>query len=475
MKKTISIGIVLTLVLTAVAGIIAFPTVADEPIYKLYAGQDILVGHVEVSNDADNLYVKYVIDAVNCVDWCITETHLQIFTDDDPFTGIVLKNSNPPPGQFDYIMEHDCVYEYEYTIPLNPSWGLDDIYIAAHAKIKSLESIDYVELVTNGGFETPLVEGVTGWMIVLDEALLNGWTTAPNVPDTFGDPEGLELQKGLFGLTAYEGLQWAELDAYYPVILTQTVDACESGEYILSYAYAPRPSVPDNQLNVVFGDYEADHSGSGVGGTDWTHVQEMVTGPTECTADLVFTETGPDDQLGMYLDDVSLKCVVYNYIYESAWAATDVGVKDFPGKNWATYFTYNVQGWVLVDTINVYANTGVPVSSVAFENGEEYKIVASGTAFAGDTIDFDAKYSLTNRISGDTWTDCVSGYESYGPTLLDLEVNGEFVDWGVYNPGHVYTIYLTGTGTPPSFELVVYDIYYPNNNGFITVEIYQWI
>lgn len=127
---------------------------------------------------------------------------------------------------------------------------------------------------------------------------------------------------------------------------------------------------------------------------------------------------------------------------------------------------------VFVETVEVYANDPNPTYSyIALESGVQYELEAMGTAFAGDTIDFDAKYSITNRISGDTWTDSVSGYESHGPGLLDLKVNGGFVDWGAYNPEHTYYWTVTGTGAP--VELLIYDIYYPNNTGFITVNIYR--
>jgi hypothetical protein len=65
-------------------------------VYQLYAGQDIDVGEIQVWNDDQNLYVKYVVDAT---DWCLTETHLAVaYSLDD----IPQKNGNPIPGQFPY-------------------------------------------------------------------------------------------------------------------------------------------------------------------------------------------------------------------------------------------------------------------------------------------------------------------------------------------------------------------------------------
>lgn len=125
-----------------------------------------------------------------------------------------------------------------------------------------------------------------------------------------------------------------------------------------------------------------------------------------------------------------------------------------------------------VETVTVDANDPNPTTSTAIlEDGVSYTLVATGTAFAGDTIDFDAKYSITHRIPGDTWTDTVSGYVSYGPTLLDLFVNGAPGGWGAYNEDHTYECTITGDGTV--VELWIYDIYYPNNVGSLTVDIYE--
>jgi hypothetical protein len=127
---------------------------------------------------------------------------------------------------------------------------------------------------------------------------------------------------------------------------------------------------------------------------------------------------------------------------------------------------------LVVDSVQVNAADSTPTASnIALQSGVVYQLEAMGTAFAGDTIDFDAKYSVTNRISGDTWTDAVSGYESYGPTLLDLFVNGASVDWGAHNEQHTYYYNLIGDGT--TVDLLIYDIYYPNNSGAITVNIYE--
>lgn len=127
-----------------------------------------------------------------------------------------------------------------------------------------------------------------------------------------------------------------------------------------------------------------------------------------------------------------------------------------------------------VETVVVDADNPIPTTSSAIlENGVDYTLVATRTAFAGDTIDFDAKYSITHKISGDTWTDKVSAYASHGTILLNLLVDGVEVDWGIYNEDHKYECTITGDNT--HVDLLIYDIYYPNNVGSLTVDIYKII
>jgi hypothetical protein len=111
-------------------------------------------------------------------------------------------------------------------------------------------------------------------------------------------------------------------------------------------------------------------------------------------------------------------------------------------------------------------------STTSLANGQKYILTASGTANAGDNIEFDADYSYRTG-SSTTWTDSVSGYESSGDQLLDLEVNGGFVNWdndSSYNTDHTYNYMITGTGAPVSFK--VNDTFPSNNSGNLNVKIY---
>ena len=122
-----------------------------------------------------------------------------------------------------------------------------------------------------------------------------------------------------------------------------------------------------------------------------------------------------------------------------------------------------------IQELNVQANSETATTTVPLENGKKYFMRVSGTFDAGDSIIADAKYSV--RATSTIWTDLVQNYESYGPTLLDLQINSSSPDWGSFNTSHVYWHTVTGTGSPLS--LGIYDIYYPNNTGALNVKLYE--
>jgi hypothetical protein len=132
-----------------------------------------------------------------------------------------------------------------------------------------------------------------------------------------------------------------------------------------------------------------------------------------------------------------------------------------------------LDGMYLIETVVVPAIDDDGVLSVMnLMSGADYVLKVSGTANAGDSIEFDADYSYRTPTSA-TWTDAVSTYEYLGDTLLDLKVNGGFVNWdndAVYNTSHIYSYEMTGVGAPVSLQ--IYDTYYPGNTGSLSVGIY---
>lgn len=140
-----------------------------------------------------------------------------------------------------------------------------------------------------------------------------------------------------------------------------------------------------------------------------------------------------------------------------------------------------LEGWRIgavkgIETLFVDAHgevTGTPIST-SFNSvaGREYFFRASGTFNAGDLITADAKYSV--REPNTIWTDIVQNYEIYGPTLLDLHINGLAPNWGggIYNGiNHAYWYNMLGDGNPFVFQ--IRDIYAYNNVGQLKVQIWE--
>ena len=132
----------------------------------------------------------------------------------------------------------------------------------------------------------------------------------------------------------------------------------------------------------------------------------------------------------------------------------------------------SVKKEIFVEEIVVSSKTKtVTMSKEKTKKNKEYIIKVSGTYNAGDTIKVDADYSLTQKIINDNWTDHVSGYKKRGEKLLNLLVNNKSIEWGSFNNNHNYSAKIIGNGK--NIELLIYDIYYPNNTGSLLVKIYE--
>lgn len=365
MKKKVLFPILALLLALGLSLPVVAHTEGSPQVQTLYAGQDIDVGTVSVWNDAGELHVKYETTG----GWEMVETHLHVATSLGDIPQSAAKgpkkgaNGNPIPGQFMREgFDAPPVTEWEEVFDLeDEEWPpCTTLYIAAHAVVIN-ESADYIgpELVINGGFETPVVSDTTtsGWQIYDDGTAGLGWAVMwagsyAGAPA----PAHLELMNGsgdTIGWLANAGNQWAELDTDWDgpgggisgeqasVTISQDLSCASPYSHCkLTYAWSNRPNHDDNGLEVKWdGVQKATHSGSGGSSTSW--MVNLITGLSpnpSGTTTLAFTETGTADSLGMFLDSVSVTCTVVEE--ETAWAE---GV-DFPGKNWATYFTYHVQG-----------------------------------------------------------------------------------------------------------------------------------
>jgi hypothetical protein len=149
--------------------------------------------------------------------------------------------------------------------------------------------------------------------------------------------------------------------------------------------------------------------------------------------------------------------------------------------SYGSYNRYNYVETLFVSSVGPGAITPVETSST-LDFAHKYLIEASGVYYAGGNFTYDlradAKYSqdafqrANDPFGG--WTDDVRGYPTYGSGLLELKVDGDFVDWGIYNAAHVYTLVKSGTGSPLSLQFQIYDIYAQNNTGGLCISLFEF-
>ena len=430
----------------------------DPDVFPLYAGQHIDVGTVEVWNDTDNLYVKYVVNDP----WRLTETHLHIFFDDMNYTDVPQKNGNPIPGKFDYKDEHDCVTEYTYTIPLTlvPE---DELFIAAHAVVADTSITMEEVVVSRPGID---VYGPLGEYAGLGDII---WGSTNPAVATFVSSWPSILGATWISTAYYteepvENKSWRwfhdEINlpekGYYIAGSVVLATADDTGE-----VYFNGESAGSNVVLGVLTEYSIEPQ-PGPNTLDF-----IVMNSSQTDVDPVTPETNPNGLI--------YKATVTYYPEETAWGA-GLG---FPGANWATYFTYNLQE-VLIDTGEVFSDGEMGPCSVLLKDGENYRLDVSGTyifaKWTGAGI-ADAKYSLRPAgICNDTGsTDWISGDDlvaCYGDHYLELLVDGDHQAWGDFNPAHTYSMEYYSDGSSVCFSIL--DTAYGDNSGSLKVEIY-WI
>jgi len=151
------------------------------------------------------------------------------------------------------------------------------------------------ELLVNGDFELPNIN--TGsWGLY---ATLPGWTHE--------GAHNIELEDNAV-TAAKSGGQLVELDSDGNYVLVQNVATVVGKSYVLSFWYTPRPGVSNNNLAAMINDVSQFSVGpiSGAGGPNWQNGKVQFTA-TSVSTKISFTDNGPQDSLGMFLDLVSLK------------------------------------------------------------------------------------------------------------------------------------------------------------------------
>jgi hypothetical protein len=406
MKRLVYLLIAVSLMLALVPAAVSADTEEDPMEVDLLAGQTMDVGDVKVWNDGDYLYVEYETSG-----WCLTETHLHVAAS---LNGIPqTKKGNPIPGQFEYSMEHKpCVRSYTYQIPLmwDPS---TELYIAAHGAAGEVKT---ATILSNAGDTVygPLGSnpGLTGdWgeakaAVVAVNPLSSPWN--------WGD----ETIPGAKWISTAASTEEPCVDSWRK--FTETFDVPGSPLYASLMVNA------DNEFWAYLnGEFVGTDDQIFDGGTSITGVETYDSIiPLEGSNWLEFIVKNWGQCSGNPNGLVYKTVVEYLYGAETAWGAGS----DFPGKNWATYFTYTVQppplsGYGVVNSVPLnygdggWAGWSVPTDKVVLGGGFALTGGPAAVSVPGTPGSAWPHYTFGAGEYGWVVRDDPDGASSYGSTV----------------------------------------------------------
>jgi len=235
---------------------------------------------------------------------------------------------NTEPGNWNLEVNGPGIVrvELEYTYGLDPNNALDNLCYVPEEPAPVCDP--QVELIMNGGFETPEVSG--SWDIFNDSTpglewsvvwMANNSTTYNNV--TIPQIASLEIQEGATG-PASEGDQYAELDGDWDgpsgsltnepgsVKISQAISTIPGEQYTLGFDFSARRSTAaaHNILEVRINGVVVDTiTRAGSGTTNWSGHTYTFTANSSTTV-VEFSDLGTPNSLGTLLDAVSLRCIL---------------------------------------------------------------------------------------------------------------------------------------------------------------------
>ena len=125
------------------------------------------------------------------------------------------------------------------------------------------------------------------------------------------------------------------------------------------------------------------------------------------------------------------------------------------------------------DDFTLYSNAIDGADSSSLSAGTSYIATVTGTWTNSNLNVADAEYAST-----DNWATNMQGYPGLGDDEFDVQVGGQFVNWGNYNSGHSYEYALTpASDGPVNFSIfdgqsgVANPGWYGDNSGSLSVDI----
>jgi hypothetical protein len=495
----------------------SFSTAAPPGVTKaadLFAGKTTDVGDVYVWNDATNLYVE--IDLTGS--YCMTESHVAVASN---LAGIPQVNGNPPPGQFPYGDDYSpCATTDTFTIPL-AGLGSSPV-IAVHAKVSSQDTLSLVSdtstMVTsfNGVAEGPNPAVAAFEPVGYPDC--GQYVQSPVTGSVWDTQTGGSASNDAGGPFAGATWIWRSANPAFPDVgeyatfeRTFNVPGTPTGGSILITAdNGYQVSLNGTLLGsaqITAPPFPADLSEAGVNTTNWQSPETWVLplqGGINTLSIVAANEAAYPDFPNIQTTGVGgvaggvcpnpgglIFKAEASYLAgsDSGWAGTAPLTQPFPGKNWATYFTFDLQD-VLVETVTVPAalpnGPAGATSATVLASGTNYLFKVTGTVTwtnrnGNDLVD--AECTLESGAAD--WAQNAAGYPD---DLLELQVNGDEVDWGPVapansdgcaDPGHEYTLAFLGAGSTVNFRIYdgtgnLQDVgWFGDNAGSLTVQIWK--
>jgi hypothetical protein len=450
MKRLVYLLIAVSLMLALVPTVALAHTEDDPLVVDLLAGQTEDIGDVLVWNDAEKLYVQFLYTGDNCG---FLEIHLQVSpgTTVDAFPEDVLtKKGNPIPGQFEYSHSGGCFTEHTFPINLaEKGWTTDTaLVIAAHAALGRQEAMTIV----SGDGNTVVTQrrsGDAADFTPVGAAAVQAWEPGPNYPNDGPDDSAWEAwslwDQRLSTNLVPTGADWIwesyrVQDPVYGTVLTlqRTFDigypidgdlliACDNGYEI----FLNGTSLGSDN---VYGDWRTSNLMQAfvdVDGWDavgsYSLLDYLIDGANTLTIDAANEYFNPPDKSNSDPGTQSSNpgaCIFamdvdYYADGETAWGCGTESCVDFPGKNWATYFTYTVQEIC----------TNVPE---VLNGGFEYPVVGTSQGwdiFTSDEVDWTVEWASSySGAPADAYLELHRGVNNWDP--YDGDQHAELdTDW----------------------------------------------
>ena len=135
--------------------------------------------------------------------------------------------------------------------------------------------------------------------------------------------------------------------------------------------------------------------------------------------------------------------------------------------------------WVPLETLEIPSDGSAVTTEGTYRSSKTFRIEVSGTyrwgvcdpANCPDGLPCNyERYGDAEYLTDDCWT---TYDEDFFGIDISVVLNGEHVDWGSFESDHVYSLVVAGKNAPFSFEIADCTNCYDDNEGSLTVTIYE--